>query len=68
VDGVKVAERKIPRGSAAIVKNNVTDGTDVGRDQKSAVSDRYTAPFSFTGKLRKVTITYDRPSLPVGTH
>lgn len=68
VDGVKVAERKIPKGFAPIVKNNITDGTDVGRDQRAAVSDRYASPFSFTGKLRKVTITYDRPSLPVGTN
>ncbi|HTF21736.1 MAG TPA: arylsulfatase [Chryseolinea sp.] len=68
VDGVKVAERKIPKGFAPIVKNNVTDGTDVGRDLRATVSDRYLSPFTFTGRLRKVTITYDRPSLPVGTN
>lgn len=68
VDGVKVAERKVQKDFASIVKGNVIDGTDVGRDQRSAVSDRYAGPFPFTGKLRKVTITYDKPSLPVGTY
>ncbi|MGC3946243.1 MAG: arylsulfatase [Chryseolinea sp.] len=68
VNGTKVAERKIVRGKAAIVKNNLIDGTDVGRDQHVAVSDRYVAPNTFTGRLRKVSITYDKPSLPVGTN
>ncbi|MES2896391.1 MAG: arylsulfatase [Pseudomonadota bacterium] len=33
-------------------------GLDIGRDRGSAVGD-YPAPFSFTGKLRKVTVTMD---------
>lgn len=68
VNGVNVAQRTVQKGLASIVKNNIVDGTDVGRDQRIAVSDRYATPYAFTGKLRKVTITYDKPSLPVGTN
>ncbi|MEJ1238700.1 arylsulfatase [Chryseolinea sp. T2] len=68
INGTKVGERKIPKGQASITNNNLIDGTDVGRDQRVAVSDRYTVPFAFTGKLRKVTITYAKPSLPAGTN
>ncbi len=58
VNGVKAAERIILKGQAAITAGNRIDGTDVGRDQRSAVSDQYTAPYNFTGKLKKVIITY----------
>ena len=34
------------------------DGTDVGQDLNSTVSDRYKVPFKFTGKFNKVTIRY----------
>ena len=33
-------------------------GLDIGRDRGSPVS-HYDAPFTFTGKLRKVTVTLD---------
>jgi arylsulfatase len=33
-------------------------GLDIGRDRGSAVS-HYEAPFAFTGKLRKVSVTLD---------
>jgi arylsulfatase len=33
-------------------------GLDIGRDRNSPVS-HYEAPFAFTGKLRKVTMTMD---------
>ena len=33
-------------------------GLDIGRDRSSPVS-HYAAPFAFTGKLRKVTMTMD---------
>ena len=33
-------------------------GLDIGRDRGSPVS-HYEAPFTFTGKLRKVTMTMD---------
>ncbi len=68
VNGKKVAERKIMKGFAAISTRNRVDGTDVGRDLRTAVSDRYTVPFAFTGKLKKVTITYSQPIAVGGTH
>jgi arylsulfatase A-like enzyme len=34
------------------------EGFDVGRDLQTPVSERYKAPFAFTGKLGKVTIDY----------
>ena len=34
------------------------DGTDVGRDLNTAVSDKYQFPFEFTEKLAKVMIDY----------
>ena len=60
VNGVKVAERTIPKGQATISAGNRIDGTDVGRDLRSPVSDKYTSPFDFTGKLKKVTIQYSK--------
>ncbi|MDB5273985.1 MAG: Arylsulfatase [Chitinophagaceae bacterium] len=60
VNGTKVAERNIPKGQATISSGNRVDGTDVGRDQRSAVSDQYVVPFNFTGKLKKVTIQYTK--------
>ena len=33
-------------------------GLDIGRDRSSPVS-HYDAPFAFTGRLRKVTVTMD---------
>lgn len=67
-NNVKVAERTIAQGQATISTGNRTDGTDVGRDLRSPVSDRYSSPFAFNGKLKKVTITYNEPSPYVGSH
>jgi arylsulfatase len=37
---------------------------DVGSDTLTPVDDQdYSSPFTFTGKLNKVTITIDRPKL-----
>ncbi len=60
VNGAKVAERQVPKGFATITAANRAEGTDVGRDLRSTVSDRYNVPFAFTGTIRKVTITYSR--------
>jgi arylsulfatase A-like enzyme len=54
----KVGERSFTAAQAQIQGPRNLDGTDVGRDQKKAVSDLYQAPFEFTGRLRKVTIAY----------
>lgn len=55
----KIGERSFTAAQAPIQGPRNLDGTDVGRDQKEAVSDLYKAPFTFTGKLKKVTITYN---------
>ncbi len=62
VNDTKVAERTISKGKATISSGNRTDGTDVGRDLRSPVSDKYTSPYDFTGKLKKVTIHYFKQS------
>jgi len=36
-------------------------GLDIGRNRASAVSTLYEAPFEFTGKLKRVTVTLDAP-------
>jgi arylsulfatase len=58
INGEKIAERAIPKGQATITAGNRIDGTDVGRDLRTPVSDQYSSPFDFTGKLKKVTIQY----------
>ncbi|HEX8548463.1 MAG TPA: arylsulfatase [Cytophagaceae bacterium] len=58
INGKSVAERKLIKGQLAISANNRSDGTDVGRDLRFAVSDKYAVPFDFKGKLKKVTINY----------
>ncbi|NIJ55073.1 arylsulfatase [Dyadobacter arcticus] len=54
----KIGERSFTAAQAQIQGPRNFDGTDVGRDQKTAVSDLYKAPFMFTGRLKKVTIAY----------
>ena len=58
VNGTKAAERTIPKGQATISMGNRVDGTDVGRDLRTPVSDKYASPFEFTGKIKKVVIQY----------
>lgn len=55
VNGEKVGERKLLKGETSNV-GGYDEGFDIGRDQVSAVSDRYATPFDFTGKLNTVTI------------
>jgi arylsulfatase len=62
INNVKADERSITKGYAVITNGNRTDGTDVGRDLRSPVSDKYVSPFNFTGKIKKVTITYNQPA------
>ncbi len=40
-----------------------SEGLSVGKDILTAVTDQYTAPFEFTGKLKKVTIDLSSPAL-----
>ncbi|ARS39152.1 sulfatase [Sphingobacteriaceae bacterium GW460-11-11-14-LB5] len=56
INDKKVGERNVvaAEGRIAIYK----DGIDVGADRNSTVTDRYKAPFNFTGKLNNITIEY----------
>lgn len=59
INDEKVGERKYTADEAAIVNNNLVDGTDVGRDLHFAVSDRYKSPFNFNGKIKMVKIHFN---------
>jgi arylsulfatase len=52
----KVAEQALLKTEGLVFEYD--EGLDVGRDNQSAVSPLYHAPFPFTGKLNKVTIDY----------
>ena len=58
INGVKATSRDLVKGQINITNNNRVDGTDVGRDLRNTVSDKYAAPFEFKGKIKKVTINY----------
>ncbi len=57
VNDVKVAERTITIDEAKYIGCYI-DAIDVGQDLNSAVSNRYTTPFKFTGNLKNVVIEY----------
>ena len=52
------ARRRASRPRSASSRFISWSGLDIGRDRLSPVS-HYEAPFAFTGKLRKVTMTMD---------
>src|SRR5690606_25495253 len=51
INGQQVGQRSFSKKLARIVSSNRTDGTDVGRDLHSTVSDKYQSPFNFTGRI-----------------
>jgi arylsulfatase A-like enzyme len=55
IDGVPAGSVRSPLGFANFIS---WTGLDIGRDRGSPVS-HYAAPFAFTGKLVKVTVTMD---------
>jgi len=55
IDGKPVGVVRSPLGFANFIS---WTGLDIGRDRGSPVS-HYPAPFAFTGKLVKVTVTMD---------
>ncbi len=57
IDDVKVGERNIVASEARYIAN-YKDGIDVGQDLNSPVTNRYSVPFKFSGKLNKVVINY----------
>ncbi|MCR9096482.1 MAG: arylsulfatase [bacterium] len=50
VDGIEVAEARLPYGPPVLI----WEGLDVGLDRGSPVTRAYTAPFDFTGELAEV--------------
>jgi len=62
VDGKEVASQKMERTLPLILQWD--ENFDVGADTGTPVDDKdYQAPFKFTGKLDKLTLTIDRPQL-----
>ena len=62
VDGQVIATKAMPKTLPMILQWD--ESFDVGSDTLTPVDDQdYSSPFTFTGKLNKVTITIDRPKL-----
>ncbi len=62
VDGKEVATRKMDRTLPLIMQWDET--FDIGSDTGTPVDDTdYQVPFAFTGKLNKLTLKLDRPTL-----
>lgn len=62
VDGKEVARQKMERTIPFML--NLDEGLDVGSDTLTSVNDEdYQPPFTFTGKLNKITLKIDRPKL-----
>jgi arylsulfatase len=62
VDGKEVASQKMERTLPIILQWDET--FDIGSDTGTPVDDKdYQVPFKFTGKLNKLTLKLDRPSL-----
>lgn len=59
-DGAAIAHGKAPV-KFGIAYFSYDEGFDLGRDPQTPVSDRYRAPFAFTGTLDKITIDYRAP-------
>jgi hypothetical protein len=62
VDGKEVAKQKMEHPIPFILQWD--ENLDVGSDTGTPVDDKdYQAPFAFTGKIQKITLTIDRPKL-----
>ena len=62
VDGKEVATRTLPKTMPMILQWD--ESFDVGSDTETGVNDAdYLPPFTFTGKLNKLTVKLDRPQL-----
>lgn len=55
IDNEKVGERSILKGESSNI-GGYDEGFDVGKDLITPVSDKYTSPFRFTGKLEKLIV------------
>lgn len=62
VDGKVVAEQKMEHSLPITLQWD--EALDIGSDTLTGVDDKdYQSPFAFTGKLDKITLTIDRPTL-----
>jgi arylsulfatase len=62
VDGTAVATQKMEHTLPFIMQWD--ESLDIGSDTGTPVNDAdYQVPFTFTGKLNKITLTIDRPKL-----
>ena len=62
VDGVETGRGTFPHTIPFALEASET--FDVGSDTGTPVDDRdYQVPFAFTGKIGKITLTIDRPTL-----
>ncbi|MEI6705649.1 MAG: arylsulfatase [Methylococcales bacterium] len=62
VDGKVVAEQKMEHTLPIALQWD--EALDIGSDTLTGVDDKdYQSPFAFTGKLDKITLTIDRPTL-----
>jgi len=65
VDGKEVATQKMEKTLPLILQWD--ESFDIGSDTGTPVDDNdYQTPFTFTGKLNKLTVKIDRPQLPPG--
>ncbi|HEX8604425.1 MAG TPA: arylsulfatase [Pseudoduganella sp.] len=61
-DGAPLGKGQVPL-RAGIAYFSYDEGFDLGRDLQTSVSERYRAPFPFTGTLGKVTIDFRKPAV-----
>jgi arylsulfatase len=62
VDGEAVATEKMQRTIALILQWD--ENLDIGADTGTPVDDKdYQVPFTFTGKIDRLTLSIDRPKL-----
>jgi len=61
VDGREVARQTMKHSIPLIMQWD--ENFDIGADSGTPVSNEYQVPFQFTGKLTKLTLTIDRPTL-----
>ena len=67
VDGKAVATEKMEHTLPFILQWD--EALDIGSDTGTPVDDAdYSTPFTFTGKLNKITLNIDRPKLSPGRH
>lgn len=63
VNGKSVATSRIEQTQCCVF--SADEGTDVGVDLGTPVSDTYQVPFNFTGKIASVTIELKEEAKPV---